>query len=333
MFPWKWRAVAPILTCGKKVGFVLARSQKGHEHIPVMSDEVVHAMDGSEVGLMIDGTVGSGGHSASLLKAYPLRSLLGIDLDLQALRVAEDNLKCFGSRAQVIHGSYSDMSDLSRRIGETEVCGILLDLGLSTMQIDDHSRGFSIKNNGVLDMRFDQSSAGMTAQDIVNTWAENDLANLFYEYGEERRSRRIAAEVIKNRPIFDTDTLAKLVANAIHQRRGRIHPATRVFQALRIAVNLEIENIRKGLKEGALLLGSGGKFIVITYHSLEDRIVKRFFREESTSCVCPPNVIVCDCGHQPLMKVLTKKVVKPTVDEVKNNFRSRSAKLRVAQKL
>jgi 16S rRNA (cytosine1402-N4)-methyltransferase len=333
VFPWKQRAGASILTCGKKVGFVLARSQKGQGHIPVMPDEVIEAMDGPEVGLMIDGTVGSGGHSAPLLEAYPRRSLLGIDLDMQALSIAEENLKCFESRSQLAHGNYTDMSVLSRRMGEMKVCGILLDLGLSSMQIDDHSRGFSIKNNGVLDMRFDQTSEGRTARDILNKWAETDLANLFYEFGEERRSRRIASEVIKNRPIVDTDTLAKLVTNVIHRKRGKVHPATRVFQALRIAVNMEIENVRKGLKEGALLLGSGGKFVVITYHSLEDRMVKRFFRKTSANCVCPAEVIVCNCDHQPLMRVLTKKVIKPSMDEISNNFRSRSAKLRVAQKL
>ena len=317
----------------QKAGFVLAESQKDQGHIPVMPGEVIEAMDGTKIGLMIDGTVGSGGHSASLLEAYPGRNLLGLDLDLQALGMASDKLKHFGSRSKLIHGSYMDMSVLSRGMGKVKVCGILLDLGLSSMQLNGRSRGFSFRNNGVLDMRFDQSSGGKTAQDILNDWSETDLANLFYEFGEEPRSRKIAAQLVKNRPIYETETLADLIVDITNQRQKKIHPATRVFQALRIAVNGELENIQKGLKEGELLLRSGGKFVVITYHSLEDRLVKRFFQRESANCVCSAEVIVCNCEHQPLMKVLTRKVIKPSMDEVRSNVRSRSAKLRIAQKL
>ena len=311
----------------------MAESQKDQEHIPVMAAEVIEAMDGFKVGLMVDGTVGSGGHSASLLEAYPTRNLLGIDMDRQALGMAEDKLRRFGSRVELVHGSYADISTLAGGMGDVEVCGVLLDLGLSSMQIDNHSRGFSFKNNGVLDMRFDQSSQGKTAQDILNEYPEDDLSNLFYEFGEEPRSRKIAAKLVKNRPIYDTEMLADLIASMSKRRRKKVHPATRVFQALRIAVNEELDNVQKGLKEGELLLRSGGKLVVITYHSLEDRLVKRFFRRESARCVCPSDSMICDCEHQPMMKVLTRKVIKPSMNEVKNNSRCRSAKLRVAEKL
>ena len=298
-------------------------------HVPVMTGEVLEAFSDSRDGVFVDGTLGLGGHAEAILDTYDGLSLLGVDLDSYAIGIAKERLKRFDDRLSVHQGSYVDMASICEQQDVSEVSGVLLDLGISSLQIDTPGRGFSFKNDALLDMRFGQNGE-VKASDIVNFYQEVEIADLIYKFGEERRSRRIAAAIVHNRPLKTTGQLARLIENELGRGRSRIHPATKTFQALRIAVNDELENVRKGV-EGALgILSPSARLVVISYHSLEDRIVKRFFRKESSVESRCGKGVTCEV---PRIKLITKKVIKPSRQEIIQNPRSRSAKLRIAERI
>ena len=238
----------------------------------------------------------------------------------------------YGGNATMRQASYSDVAEVAEEAGFLHPDGMLLDLGLSSLQLDKGERGFSFRQEALLDMRFDPSQS-LTAGDIVNGYREVELADIIYRYGEERRSRRIARAIVGSRPVGTTTQLAEIVTNSVGRRRGRIHPATKTFQAIRIAVNDELSNIQRGLEGAVDTLGAKGRLAVITYHSIEDRIVKNALRFMASSCVCPPSVPQCVCGHVPTIRIVNRRVIKPSTQEVRSNARSRSARLRVAERL
>jgi 16S rRNA (cytosine1402-N4)-methyltransferase len=281
----------------------------------------------------VDGTLGAAGHAWGILEASsPDGRLLGMDVDPQALQVARANLAPFGSRAIIIRASYATLREQMDLLGWNKVDGILLDLGLSSMQLDTPERGFSFRSDAPLDMRFDPNNP-VRAADLVNSLPERDLADLLYGYGEERRSRQIARAIVKARPIHSTQELASLVSSVKKGGRRNIHPATQTFQALRIAVNQELDALESFLPQAVASLKPGGRLAVIAYHSLEDRIVKRFFRRESRDCICPPHQPVCTCGHVAAIKEIERRPIQPQEEEIQRNPRARSARLRVAEKL
>ncbi len=304
-------------------------------HTPVFLREVLEGLVVRPGGIYIDGTLGAGGHAEAILAASaPDGRLLGLDRDPQAVTRATARLELYGERVTLRHASYVELGTLARERGFFPVEGVLFDLGFSSLQIAAAERGFAFRLAGPLDMRFDQTSAGPTAADLVNTLPEAELANLLWRYGEEPRSRRIAQAIVAARPLESTGELAEIVAAAAERPRGRrIHPATRVFQALRIAVNRELESLEAVLPQAVEVLRPGGRLAVITFHSLEDRIVKRFFKQEARGCICPPEVPICACGHQPALRLINRKPMRPSAEELAANPRSRSAKLRVAEKL
>lgn len=305
------------------------------EHIPVLYDEVLDLLEPRSGGRYIDGTVGAGGHAAGILEASaPDGQLLAFDRDQEALAFARERLDRFADRIVFVHASYAAMGELAPAHGFENIDGILLDLGLSSRQLEDGMRGFSFMREGPLDMRFD-TSGGQTAADLVNTLPAETLADIFWEYGEERHSRRYARAIVEVRPLETTVELADLIEAEApgYLRRKRIHPATQVFQALRIAVNRELEALETGLQAAVELLRPGGRVAVISFHSLEDRFVKNFFRDLTQECICPPRQPICTCDVEPVLDVLTRKVVMADDTEVEENPRSRSARLRVAEKL
>lgn len=285
-------------------------------------------------GRFIDGTVGAGGHAAALLASTePDGLLLGIDRDPAALAFATRRLSRFGERFMPLLGSYADMDIAAPPLGFTAVDGILLDLGLSSRQLDDAQRGFSFLKEGPLDMRFDPRQ-GETAADLINNLSAEELAEIFRRYGEEPHSRRIARIVVAARPLHTTTGLAEVIERGIgRQGKPGRHPATRVFQALRIAVNDELAEVERGLRAALSLLKPGGRLAIISFHSLEDRLVKNFIRDAARDCICPPEQPVCTCGRQPELKPVTRKAVKASADEIAANPRSRSARLRVAARM
>jgi 16S rRNA (cytosine1402-N4)-methyltransferase len=284
--------------------------------------------------LFIDGTLGAGGHAEALLEASgPDGHLLGFDLDTAALEAAQARLARFEGRFRAVHASYAQMGELAPRLGFGIVDGILLDLGFSSLQVDDPERGFAFRHEGPLDMRYDLSRP-VTAADLVNGLREAELADLIYRYGEERHARRIAQAIVRARPIQTTTELAAVVAGAIPRaRHEKIHPATRTFQALRIAVNDELETLSQALPQAVELLRPGGRLVVISFHSLEDRIVKDFLRRESSDCICPPEQPVCTCNHKATLSLMARKPITASEEEITANPRARSAKLRAAVRL
>ena len=299
-----------------------------------MVSEVLAALMVRAGGTYIDCTMGEGGHALAILgSAEPGPRLLGIDLDGDALSTARIRLREYGGRATLARGSYADLEELAAGHGFVPADGVLFDLGLSSAQLESAERGFSFARRGKLDMRFD-AGQGLTAHDIVNQRSEQDLADIIYRLGEEPASRRIARAIVRARPIETTTDLAEIVRRAAGTRgRRAIHPATRTFQALRIAVNGELDNIKEGLAQAIRVLGGGGRLAVISYHSLEDRVVKTFLRAESSSCICPSGAPVCICGHEPSIRLIQRKVIKTSKEEISANQRSRSARLRVAERL
>ncbi len=292
-------------------------------HEPVLYGEVLTALSPRSGGKYIDATIGAGGHAAGILeRSSPDGRLLGIDLDVDALQLARETLANYGSRAILVQGSFAFLGDIARRHGFFPADGVLLDLGLSTMQLTAPERGFSFQLEGPLDMRFDQS-ADLTADDLVNTLPEAELADLLYRYGEERRSRRIARAIVTARPLRTTIELADVVARALG-RRGRINPATRTFMALRVAVNRELEALAEGLEQAVQSLAPGGRIAVISFHSLEDRIVKRYLREQATAEAG---------GFGPTLRLPKRKPIRPSGAERERNPASRSAKLRVGERI
>jgi 16S rRNA (cytosine1402-N4)-methyltransferase len=303
-------------------------------HVPVLLNEILEALRPAECARVIDGTLGAGGHTRALLEAGA-REVLSFDLDMMALEIARKNLAQFGERAHLVHASYGQMAEEAAALGWDKVDGILLDLGISSMQVDTPERGFSFRHDAPLDMRFNPDSEHPNAADLLNTLDETELANIFYRYGEEPQSRRVAREVVKHRPYTTTTEFAVVVEKALPRPKGKhsIHPATKIFQALRIAVNDELNTIEKVLPVAIDLLKSGGRLAVISFHSLEDRIVKDAFRLASTDCICPPKLPVCVCGHKASVMLLNRKPIEASEAEVASNPRSRSAKLRIVEKL
>jgi 16S rRNA (cytosine1402-N4)-methyltransferase len=280
----------------------------------------------------VDGTLGAGGHAAGLLaESEPGGQLLGLDVDPQALDLARQKLAPFGERARLMKAPYTSLPEQLAALGWDSVDGILLDLGASSMQFDSPQRGFSFLADGPLDMRFDPANP-LTAGQIINTWPEVELADLLFRYGEEPGARRIARSIVRARPVNGTRELAAVIEKALG-RHGPHHPATRTFQALRIAINGELESVEQVLPMAVEALGPGGRLAVISFHSLEDRLVKEYFRRESKDCICPPQQPICTCGHKASLKEITRRPITPSEAETSRNSRARSAKLRVAEKL
>lgn len=300
-------------------------------HQPVLYKEIIHALRPSRGGKYVDGTLGAGGHASGLLEgSAPSGLLLGFDRDPDALALAEERLRQFGKRAVLRRASYTEMAAEVARLGWGAVDGIVLDLGVSSMQFDRPDRGFSFKEDAPLDMRFDPAQAE-TAADLVNELPESELADLLFRYGEERRSRAVARAIVRSRPVTTTHQLARIVVSVTGG--GKIHPATRTFQALRIATNRELEAVETVLPQAVSILAPGARLAVISFHSLEDRIVKQYFRQESKDCICPPGQLVCTCGHTAVITEVNRKPIRPGLDEIEANPRARSALLRVAEKI
>jgi 16S rRNA (cytosine1402-N4)-methyltransferase len=302
-------------------------------HQPVLYQPTLDALQPHDGGRYVDATVGAGGHARGILVlSSPAGLLLGLDRDRNALAIARDRLSEFQNRVFLNHSSYVQIKTQAELLGWSFVDGILMDLGLSSMQLDTPERGFSFRTDNFLDMRFDPTS-GISAADLINTYREDDIARILWEYGEEPKSRHIANAILRNRPINTTAQLAALVARVYGSHRGEHHPATRTFQAIRIAVNDELGGLEKTLPDAVDLLKSGGRLAIITFHSLEDRIVKHFFQRESKDCICPPDQPICTCGHHASIRLVQRKPIIPTDEEIRNNPRSRSAKLRIVEKL
>jgi 16S rRNA (cytosine1402-N4)-methyltransferase len=306
-------------------------------HRPVLLKAVLEYLlpHGQTIHRCIDGTLGAGGHARALLVSG-VEQLLGLDVDRAALVLAHDNLSGFEGRLHIVQASYAQMAEQAARLGWESVDGILLDLGVSSMQLDGAQRGFSFRRDGPLDMRFDQSGQSPPASEIVNNCDVVELAEILYKYGEERQSRRIAAAIVKNRPYQTTVQLANVISQVLpyqKRRTGRkpVHPATRVFQALRIAVNDELATIERSLPVALDLLAPGGRLAVISFHSLEDRIVKRAFKDASTEIVSPPGMVLEE--KSAAVRLITRKPVTASQEEIARNPRSRSARLRVVEKL
>ncbi len=300
-------------------------------HIPVLLNETIEALAVQPGGRYIDGTVGGGGHAAAILEhSSPGGQLLGIDADPEAVKVAQKRLEAYGSSVLIVNDNFANLENICIKYDFLPVHGILFDLGLSSRQLNGSGRGFSFQHDAPLDMRFSPSQR-VTAADIVNTSSEAELAHIIKTYGEEGYSHRIARRIVRERPIKTTLELAKIIEQAVVSR-GRIHPATKTFQALRIAVNHELENLEAVLKQAINLLGFEGRLVVISYHSLEDRLVKHFMQRESKDCICPPGTPSCICQHTARLRLVSKKVITPSLEEVSLNPRSRSARLRVAER-
>lgn len=303
-------------------------------HIPVMAKEVIGALGVRPWARFIDCTLGAGGHAAAIMEhCSPGGQLLGIDTDPEAIKVAQVRLDTYRDSIKFVNDNFVNLQAICRKYDflSPPINGILFDLGLSSLQLGDSVRGFSFQHNGPLDMRFSPSQK-MTAAEIVNTFSETELARIIWTYGEENHSRSIARQIILTRPLETTFQLAQAVEQAIGSRRSRIHPATKTFQALRIAVNQELKNLESALKQAVNLLDFDGRLAIISYHSLEDRIVKQFLQRESKDCICPPETPTCICGHKTRLTLINKKVITPSSAEIEANPRSRSAKLRVAER-
>jgi 16S rRNA (cytosine1402-N4)-methyltransferase len=302
-------------------------------HLPVLLEETIRVLAPERGGKFVDGTAGGGGHAARLLEASGSVELLALDRDEEAVARVSERLRPFRARAHVVHASFDQWRAEAARLGWSNIDGILLDLGFSSYQMDTAERGFSFLREGPLDMRMDRTR-GVTAAQLVNELDERELVELFRSYGEDPDARRIARAIVASRPLLTTRALADVVVNAVPARRRReaIHPATLVFQALRIKVNDELgmlERVLSDLPEG---LADGARIAVISFHSLEDRMVKRRFRELSRGCTCPPDFPVCVCSNKPILRDISRRAIKPSEEEVRANPRSRSARLRAAVK-
>jgi 16S rRNA (cytosine1402-N4)-methyltransferase len=303
------------------------------EHTPVLYQNVLSALQLRPGERYIDGTVGAGGHARGILAgSSPDGLLLGLDRDPAALALAAATLTPFEGRFFLRHSSYVRMADEAGELAWDQVYGVLLDLGLSSMQLADPERGFSFQHDGPLDMRFDPD-AELTAADLVNSLDEDELVGILSKYGEEPRSRTVARAIIAARPITTTAELAQVASRSAARTRRGLHPATRTFQALRIAVNDELQALQMGLEAALALLKPGGRIAVIAFHSLEDRIVKQFFNRERQDCICPPEQPFCSCGHKATLRLITRRPERPADAEIVGNPRARSARLRVAERL
>ena len=310
-------------------------SEAVKRHVPVLLEEVLEGLAIRQGGVYLDGTLGFGGHTLQILHRYKNTSVIALDRDVVALDAAAAQLAEYNDRVRLFHGDFRHLDEVMDEANVEQVDGVLLDLGVSSMQLEDAGRGFSFSQDGPLDMRMD-SGAGVAASEIVNTWSPGDLARLFFQYGEEKRSRAIAAAIVRERetsPIRSTLRLAELISAVPGMGRVRnIHPATRTFQALRIEVNDELAALREVIPVSIERLAPGGRLAIISFHSLEDRIVKRAFRELESPCRCPKEFPECRCGKTSAGRVVTKRPIIPSEGEIIVNPRSRSAKLRVFEK-
>ena len=302
-------------------------------HTPVMVNEGVDGLNIKPSGLYVDCTVGEGGHTKAILNASePKPKVLGIDLDADALSMANRRFEGYKKNVTLVHGNFAQLDEIARNNQFSNANGVLFDLGLSSLQLEEGCRGFSFSKTGKLDMRFDMGQE-LTAHELVNHESVEELGDIIFQFGEEPSARRIARGIVNNRPIYNTTDLANIVARSIgRNRRRNIHPATRTFQALRIAVNGEIKNILSGLRGAIKTLAEGGRLVIISYHSIEDRGVKKTLREESLQHSNQPGSLET-IPHQATIKVITRKVLKPSSEEVRGNPRSRSAKIRIAERL
>ncbi len=311
---------------------------KGAPHRPVLLEETMKFLTPERGGLFIDCTVGLGGHSEAILECFSEARVIGIDLDMEALDYASKRLERFGDRFRPVQANFRKISAIVDEAGEKHVQGVLADLGVSSLQFDSATRGFSFRFDAPLDMRMNPASETNTAAELLLQLSEAEIARILFEYGEERRSRRIAKWIVESRergePILTTKALAELVQRAIGYSKTRpIHPATRTFQALRIAVNHELARLDHFVAAATDLLQLDGRFVAISFHSLEDRIIKQELRRLSGYCQCPPRVPVCSCGARRSVEILTRRPVVPDDTEVEQNPRARSAKLRACRKL
>jgi 16S rRNA (cytosine1402-N4)-methyltransferase len=308
------------------------------EHRTVLLDRTIEYLKVVPDGVYVDCTLGGGGHSLEILKRLGERGrLIGIDRDQNAIKAAGERLASFSDKAVLVHGNFKDIRRIVHGIGITAVDGVVMDLGVSSHQLDRRERGFSYMQDAPLDMRMDRQQS-LTAMEVVNTYSEADLARVISGYGEERWARRIAAFIVREREkalIKTTGQLVDIIKAAIpaSARRKGPHPAKRTFQALRIEVNDELGILERAVKDGVDLLKSGGRICVITFHSLEDRKIKNIFRELENPCTCPPKAPACVCGKKPVIRVVTRKPAVPDKEEIQQNPRARSAGLRVAEKL
>ncbi len=305
-------------------------------HEPVMLSEVLDALRVIPGGKYVDATLGEGGHARAILSAAsPGGQLIGIDADPEAIESASQRLKQFGTATRICNENFVELQAIVARFGFSPVHGVLMDLGVSSLQLDREARGFSFRRSDPLDMRFSKNG-GLDANHIVNNYAERELGDLIYRYGDERASRRIASAIVGNRPVKDSLQLAEIISSVKRRGRRGIHSATQTFQALRIAVNDEMSALSAGLEQAVNVTGVGGRIVVISYHSLEDRIVKNFIRDAAADCICDSEgrrSPICTCDHEPSLKAVVKGAITPTASEVEANPRSRSAKLRVAERI
>ncbi|MCJ7531059.1 MAG: 16S rRNA (cytosine(1402)-N(4))-methyltransferase RsmH [Anaerolineales bacterium] len=302
-------------------------------HQPVLYQYILQALQPHAGGLYVDGTIGAGGHAFGILEASsPDGQLLGLDVDPRALELASQKLAFFNERVFIKQASYTNLQEQLEAMGWKAVDGILLDLGISSMQLDTAERGFSFRIDGPLDMRFNPQNP-VSAETLVNELTESELADLIYKYGEERYARRVAHAIVRARPLHSTQQLAQVVAGATRSGRFGLHPATRTFQALRIVVNQELQALENFLPLALTSLAPGGRIAIIAFHSLEDRIVKQFYRQESRDCLCPPQQPVCTCHHHAALQEITRRPIQARPEEVRLNPRAHSARLRVAEKL
>ena len=302
-------------------------------HTPVMTPEVMQALNVQPGGRYIDATLGEGGHSKSILAAAdPGGQVLGLDADPEAVSVASERLTDEGDAFLALNVNFRDIRATALRYEFVPVHGVLFDLGVSSLQLDRETRGFSFRRSDPLDRRFSFDQQ-VTAADIINEYAESELADLIFHLGEDRAARRIARAIVRNRPISTSLELAELIEKVSPRRGSRTNPATRTFQAIRIAVNDELSSLETALEQAVSLLGQGGRLAVISYHSLEDRIVKNFIRKQASDCICPPGTPICRCDHLATVKVITRRPVVPSDSEIESNPRARSAKMRVAERI
>lgn len=307
------------------------------KHYSVMLSETVDALNVTDGGIYADGTLGGGGHSFEILSRGKNIRLIGIDQDKDALSAASKRLAEFGNQVTYVNSNFKNISKVLDELGIDEIDGMVLDLGVSSYQLDNEERGFSYMKSAPLDMRMNQNSA-FSAYNVVNEYSEGQLTDIFYRYGEENWSKRVAQFIVerrKNAPIETTGELSEIIKAAIPKgaRKDELHPEKRIFQAIRIEVNGELEILKDAVCDIVKRLKKGGRLSIITFHSLEDRIIKQVFTDLAKGCTCPPNFPVCVCGKKPEIKIITRKPILPSGDELSENSRSKSAKLRVAEKI
>ncbi len=307
-------------------------------HKSILLNETVELLAIKANGIYVDATLGLGGHTETILSTHPGSRVIGIDQDAAAIALASKRLAKFGERVTFVHANFTKLKEVLEDNGIDRVDGLIADLGVSSLQFDSDERGFSFRFDAPLDMRMDAGSDVPTAADLLATLSQDEIANVIYRFGEERFSRRIARRIVEKRengePVTTTKQLIELIERSVRRSpKDKIHPATRTFQALRIAVNHEVEILEQFVRDAVESLKIEGRFAVITFHSLEDRIVKQTFQKLSGKCFCPPRMPVCTCGAKKIVEIITKKPVVPSEDETRENPRSRSAKLRAVRRL